>query len=79
LAGRRRLELAEIVFASVAEATGVPDEHYASELEELWDDPHETAELQMLRKLLAGSQRERQPYQASVSLCSVTDNPVYLT
>jgi histidine ammonia-lyase len=68
LAGRRRLELARAAFALVAEAAGAPDEHYASELEELWGDPQETAELRSLRKLLAGSERPRQPHQASVSL-----------
>jgi histidine ammonia-lyase len=68
LAGRRRLELAETAFALVAEAAGTPNEHYASELEELWDDPHETAELQALRRLLASSERPRQSHQASVSL-----------
>jgi histidine ammonia-lyase len=103
LAGRRRLELAEATFALVADATGTPDEHYAAELEELWGDPHETAELQTLRRLLAGSERQRQSHQASVSLrilprvlgavrraqveaeraatvslSSVTDNPVYV-
>ncbi len=103
LAGRRRLELAEAAFALVADATGTPDEHYAEELDELWGDPHETAELQTLRRLLAGSERPRQAHQASVSLrilprvlgavrraqveaeraatvslSSVTDNPVYV-
>ncbi len=68
LAGRRRLELAEAVFALVAEAAGAPDEHYAPDLQELWGDRHETAELQALRRLLAGSERPRQPHQASVSL-----------
>ncbi|MGI8711711.1 MAG: aromatic amino acid lyase [Solirubrobacteraceae bacterium] len=103
LAGRGRLELAEAAFALVADAAGAPDEHFAPELEELWGDPHETTELQTLRRLLAGSERLRQPHQASVSLrilprvlgaarraqveaeraatvslSSVTDNPVYV-
>jgi histidine ammonia-lyase len=68
LAGRRRIELAESVFALVAEVAGVPDEHYAAELEELWGDEHEAAALRSLRELLAGSDRVRQRHQASVSL-----------
>lgn len=68
LAGRRRIELAESVFALVAEVAGVPDEHYAAELEELWGDEHEAAALGSLRQLLAGSDRVRQHHQASVSL-----------
>jgi histidine ammonia-lyase len=103
LAGRRRIELAEAVFALVAEAAGAPDEHYAPELEHLWGDVHDAAALQSLRALLDGSTRRRQPHQAAVSLrilprvlgaarraqteaertatvslSSVTDNPVYL-
>lgn len=68
LAGRRRVELAESVFALVAEVAGVPDEHYAPELEQLWGDEHEAAALRSLRELLAGSSRVRQRHQASVSL-----------
>lgn len=68
LAGRRRLELAESVFALVAEVAGAPDEHYAAELEELWGDEHEAQSLRALRALLAGSNRVRQRHQASVSL-----------
>ncbi|HET7051715.1 MAG TPA: aromatic amino acid lyase [Solirubrobacteraceae bacterium] len=68
LAGRRRLELAESVFALVAEVAGAPDEHYAAELEELWGDEHEAEALRSLRALLTGSDRVRQRHQASVSL-----------
>ena len=68
LAGRRRLELAESMFALVAEVAGAPDEHYAAELEELWGDEHEAAALRSLRALLEGSDRVRQHHQASVSL-----------
>jgi histidine ammonia-lyase len=103
LAGRRRLELAESVFALVAEVCGAPDEHFAVELAELWGDEHEAAALDSLRVLLDGSTRARQRHQASVSirilprvlgalrrtqaaaelaasvsLSSVTDNPVFL-
>jgi histidine ammonia-lyase len=68
LAGRRRIEFAESVFALVAEVAGVPDDHYAAELGELWGDEHEAAALRSLRELLAGSDRVRQRHQASVSL-----------
>jgi histidine ammonia-lyase len=68
LAGRRRVELAESIFALVAEVAGAPDEHYAAELEQLWGDEHESEALRSLRALLAGSDRVRQPHQASVSL-----------
>lgn len=68
LAGRRRIELAESVFALVADVAGVPDEHYAAELGELWGDEHEAGALRSFRELLAGSDRVRQPHQASVSL-----------
>lgn len=103
LAGQRRIELAESVLALVADVTGVPDEHYAEELGQLWGDEHEAAALRSMRELLAGSDRSRQRHQASVSLrilprvlgaarraqaeaaraatvslTSVTDNPVYL-
>src|SRR5689334_5026986 len=103
LAGRRRVALAESIFALVAEVAGAPDEHYAAELEDLWGDEHEAQALRSLRALLHGSDRLRQPHQASVSLrilprvlgatrkaqaqaeraasvslSSVTDNPVYL-
>ena len=68
LAGRRRLELAESIFALVAEVAGAPDEHYAAELGELWGDEHEAQALRSLRTLLAGSDRVRRRHQASVSL-----------
>lgn len=68
LAGRRRLELAESIFALVAEVAGAPDEHYADELGDLWGDEHEAQALRSLRALLAGSDRVRQRHQASVSL-----------
>ncbi len=103
LAGRRRIELAEAVFALTAEVCGAPDEHYDVELAELWGDEDEAAALDSLRTHLEGSERARQHHQAAVSLRilprvlgaarraqaaveraatvslkSVTDNPVYL-
>ena len=68
LAGRRRLALAESIFALAAEVAGAPDEHYAAELEELWGDEHEAQALRSLRAMLEGSGRVRQHHQASVSL-----------
>jgi len=68
LASRRRLELAESIFALVAEVAGAPDEHYAAELGELWGDEHEAQALRSLRTLLPGSDRVRRRHQASVSL-----------
>jgi histidine ammonia-lyase len=68
LAGGRRVALAESVFALVAEVCGLPDEHFAVELEELWGDEHEAAALQSLRALLDESKRVRQAHQAAVSL-----------
>jgi histidine ammonia-lyase len=68
LAARRRIELAEAVFALVAEVAGVPDEHLAPELGELWGDEHETDALRSLRTFLESSTRVRQGHQASVSL-----------
>jgi histidine ammonia-lyase len=68
LAARRRIELADAVFALVAESCGAPDEHFAPELGELWGDEHEMAALSSVRTLLEGSNRVRQRHQASVSV-----------
>jgi histidine ammonia-lyase len=67
LAGRARLMLAEAVFALAAEAARAPLEAFSADLEELWDDEHETAALRSLRALLDGGAAERQAHQASVS------------
>jgi histidine ammonia-lyase len=67
LAGRRRLALAEEVFALSCEAMRTPHGHFAPELEALWDDPAESATLARLRELMAGGEAERRPYQAPVS------------
>ncbi|HVI90181.1 MAG TPA: aromatic amino acid lyase [Dongiaceae bacterium] len=67
LAMRRRLDLAEAVFALSAEAIKAPLEAYAAEFEALWDDPYETAALRSLRHLLEGGGQERRAYQAPVS------------
>ncbi|TXG96680.1 MAG: histidine ammonia-lyase [Nevskiaceae bacterium] len=67
LAARRRLELAEEVFALSCEAILAPYEHFAAELDELWSDPSEGATLTRLRALMAGGEVNRRPFQAPVS------------
>ena len=67
LAMRRRLELAEAVFALSAEAIKAPLEAYAEDFEALWGDQYEARSLQQLRYLLAGGTSERRPYQAPIS------------
>ncbi len=67
VAAPRRLAIAEEVFALSVEAVAAPLEAYAPELEQLWDDEHETAALRRLRGLLDGGGAERRPYQAPVS------------
>jgi histidine ammonia-lyase len=68
LGGRARLEVAERVFALVAEITGAPREHFAADLEALWGDEHETAALRSLRALLGTAPTGEQSHQAAVSL-----------
>jgi histidine ammonia-lyase len=68
LAGRRRLERAEQVFALVADLVAAPREHYAPELEELWGDEHEAAALRSLRALLGRGAGSEQSHQAAVSV-----------
>lgn len=67
LAGRRRLALAENVFALATEVLGAPREAYSEDLEALWGDEHETAALRALRAFLDGGPGERQRHQAPVS------------
>ncbi|HWT97353.1 MAG TPA: aromatic amino acid lyase, partial [Terriglobales bacterium] len=64
---RRRLDIAEAIFALSAEAIKAPLEAYAADFETLWDDPYETAALRSLRQLLEGGGKERRAYQAPVS------------
>jgi histidine ammonia-lyase len=66
LAARRRIALAEKVFALSIEAFRAPLEHYDSALDALWGDPHEAAALGGLRQWF-GAARERRNYQAPVS------------
>ena len=67
IAMRRRLDLAERVFALSAEAIKAPLEAYDAAFEDLWGDPFEAQALQRLRELLAGGTTPRRPYQAPVS------------
>lgn len=70
LTARRRLALAEEVFALAAEAIRAPLEHYDVALERLWRDEHQAAALRRMRELLDGGAAERRPYQAPVSFRS---------
>jgi histidine ammonia-lyase len=67
LAMRRRLELAEQVFALSVEAFDAPLDAYDPAFAALWGDPHEAAALASLGRWLAGVGGARRPYQAPVS------------
>jgi histidine ammonia-lyase len=67
LAARRRVALAEKVFALSVEALGSQLEAYSADNEELWGDEHETAALRSLRSLLEGHRPERMARQSPVS------------
>jgi histidine ammonia-lyase len=67
LAARNRVRLAMQVFALSMEAFRAPLEACSPELEDLWDDEHETVALQGLRSLLQDGDPERRWYQAPVS------------
>ena len=60
LMARRRIELAEEVFALSAEALGMPLAHVDIALEKLWTDPFEITSLANLRRLLEGGGRAAQ-------------------
>jgi histidine ammonia-lyase len=64
---RRRVRLAEQVFALSIEAFNAPLEHYDQALDALWGDEHEAAALGNLRRLLPTDGRNRRAYQAPVS------------
>ena len=64
LAARRRVRLAEKVFALSIEAFRAPLEHYDAALDALWGDEHEAAALRGLREFLAGAGSGRRNYQA---------------
>jgi histidine ammonia-lyase len=68
LASRRRLRIAERVFALSIEAFHAPLDAYDEALEALWEDEDEVAALRALRESLAGaSDADRITHQAPVS------------
>lgn len=68
LASASRLDIAAEVLALAAEAFNTPLEHFAGELESLWNNPHDAWALRKIRTLMAGGHGgERRPYQAPVS------------
>ena len=67
LAARRRVRLAEKVFALSIEAFRAPLEHYDAALDGLWGDEYEAAALRGLRQFLAGAGGGRRNCQAPVS------------
>jgi histidine ammonia-lyase len=67
LAMRRRLDLAERIFALSVEAIKAPLEAYDAVFESLWGDPHEADALRRLRLLLRDGGSDRRSYQAPVS------------
>ena len=67
LAARRRVRLAEKVFALSIEALRAPLEHFDPVLGSLWGDPHEAAALQGLRQYLVSTGAARRDHQAPVS------------
>lgn len=67
LAARRRIHLAEAVFALSIEAFRAPLEHYDAALDALWGDAHEAAALRGLRHFLDTAGIGRRGYQAPVS------------
>ncbi len=68
LAGRARLELAAQVLALAFEGFNAPLTHLAPELDDYWNNPHDTWALDALRQLIGGGHGgARRPYQAPVS------------
>lgn len=67
LGARRRIHMAEKVFALSIEAFRAPLEHYDAALDALWNDEHEATALRALRQLLVGAGNARRNYQAPVS------------
>jgi histidine ammonia-lyase len=68
LVSRRRLQVAERLFALSVEAFRAPLDAYDEALDALWEDEHEVAALRALRECLAGaSDADRIAHQAPVS------------
>ena len=69
LSAKRRIEIAAEVFAFAAEAANAPLGHFAEELEQLWQNPHDAWALRTLRTLIGGGHGgPRRPFQAPVSI-----------
>ena len=64
---RRRLEVAERVFALSAEAIAAPPGAYHPGLAQLWSDPYASAALDALRAALDGGSEARRPREAPLS------------
>jgi histidine ammonia-lyase len=64
---RRRVRLAEWVFALSCEAAGCPAAHFDPRLADLWPDPYYRESLRRLGALLEGSQRRQLSHQAPTS------------
>lgn len=68
LAAEARLAVAVSVFALAAEAFNTPLGHFAAELGDLWNNPHDAWALAQLREAIGqGHGGARRPYQAPVS------------
>jgi histidine ammonia-lyase len=67
ITARRRLDLAEQVFALSAEAARIPLEHYSPLLSEFWPEATYAAALRRLSALLEGGAPQRLSHQAPVS------------
>ena len=67
VAARRRLDIAVEVLALAAEGFRTPPSHFASELETLWNNPHDAWALRSLRDRLGAPEAPHRPYQAPVS------------
>jgi histidine ammonia-lyase len=67
LTSRRRLDIAERVFALSVEAFRAPLDAYDEALDALWEDEHEAAALRGLRECFAGADPDRLAHQAPVS------------
>ena len=64
---RRRLDVAERLFALSAEAFAAPLDAYHPGLKPLWNDPFESAALDALRAALEGASGPRRPFEAPMS------------
>jgi histidine ammonia-lyase len=68
LAAHARLDVAVEIFALAAEAFNIPLSHFAPELGELWNNPHDAWALAKLNEAIGkGHDGPRRPYQAPVS------------